>query len=100
MPKKRCVILDVDGTLANHDGIRKHHDYTKVHLDEPHLDIIELANMLWYPTRPWLDFVVVSGRPLACRDATRDWLNKHRIPWHSILMRQDGDYRKDYIVKA
>lgn len=44
----------------------------------------------------------MTGRPEAYRDATTRWLTLHvglRFG-ANLLMRKDGDYRQDYVVKA
>lgn len=40
------VIVDVDGTLANSDGIRSPYDEEKVHLDEPYPVVVQWVNNL------------------------------------------------------
>ena len=107
MTKQKCIVVDIDGTVANHDGIRHHHAYDKVHLDEPHQDIINLVQILQFAQRQsefdydGFEILFVSGRPDSCEIQTIEWLNKYGI-WsfpYTLHMRETGDYRPDFIVK-
>lgn len=98
--KPKAKIYDVDGTLLNHGDRRSPYDYTKVHLDEPHEDIVQQMRddyALGY------DLIVLSGREDSCRQATEESLRKHtqlpvgyEIP---VFMRKTGDDRADFIIK-
>lgn len=41
----------------------------------------------------------MTGRPITRQRETQIWLQQHFLPYHSLYMRQKGDFRKDYIVK-
>lgn len=43
--KEKCIIVDIDGTVAKM-GDRIPYDYTKVHLDTPIWDVINLVKKL------------------------------------------------------
>ena len=47
------------------------------------------------------DIVFCSGRPERCRTDTVEWLEKHNFidGYYELHMRQDGDFRRDDIVK-
>lgn len=95
--KPRAFLVDIDGTVAIHDGIRGHHDYDKVLLDLPNAPVIRVVQSaisggLGIP-------LFVSGRPDSCRNLTRRWLNKHVTTLGGLIMRDTGDHRPDYIVK-
>jgi hypothetical protein len=102
-----AFILDTDGTVCSHEGIRGHFEYEKVSLDVPIQDIIDLACMLSRNLLP----IVVSGRMDIgdCRPDTVQWYRDHFPAWFCddmlLFMRPpklpDGkpDYRPDYVVK-
>jgi predicted kinase len=94
-------IVDVDGTLAlgrfREPGRRTPCDWSRVSEDDPHQPVILLANAL---AVAGYRLVVMSGRSDICRDATHRWLTDHGITPDVLLMRQDGDYRPDHVVKG
>ena len=95
LPNAKWIIVDVDGTVANHIGVRNAFDETMVLHDTPWEPIIEMVRRL-YPSR---NICVVSGRHDYCGDDTCDWLEMHACPFDHILMRYSGDNRSDAIVK-
>jgi hypothetical protein len=92
----KAVLVDVDGTVADHTGIRGHHEYDKVGLDLPKYDVIKMVRAA---LEGGYTPIFLSGRPEKSRYDTRQWLNRHVTTAGSLLMRQDGDHRADYIVK-
>ena len=44
--------------------------------------------------------VILSGRMNTVREKTENWLDKHYVRYHELIMREAGDYRCDTIVKA
>lgn len=107
--RSKVFLCDIDGTLADHEGLRGHYEYSKVRYDRPVVPIIEIVQRLaghggnWYP-------VFMSGRmddeEGQCRNDTLWWLNQYADPLglyiirpFKLFMRPDKDYRKDYIVK-
>ena len=46
-----------------------------------------------------VEVIYVSGRMEVSRDATVQWLARHKFPRGALHMRADGDYRRDDIVK-
>lgn len=95
--KKKAIIIDIDGTVAD-KGERKPHDYQRVLEDKPHKVITNLIQMVFTAEPNWR-FIYVSGRPNSCETDTLLWLYNHALPFDSLHMRKDGDYRKDSIVK-
>lgn len=103
----RAIIVDIDGTLAGHDGTnpRGHHDYHLVGNDYIHQDIDNLLFILEQGYPSWLEpdvrRILVSGRPDSCRDETVEWLDRHG--WgegnYDLFMRATGDMRRDDVVK-
>lgn len=90
-------IVDTDGTVANHVGIRSPYDTTLYHLDTQHEDVISLVNYL----ESDFHIIGVSGRSEAHREATVKWWldNVGFIP-ENFFMRPTGDSRPDDVIKA
>lgn len=89
------AIVDVDGTLANHEGVRSVYDESKVHLDKPYEEICEYVRGIAIDHK----IIIVSGRHSSCCRDTMRWINKQYIPINHIFMRNTGDSRPDTIVK-
>jgi phosphoglycolate phosphatase-like HAD superfamily hydrolase len=104
-PASRTVIFDIDGTLANIDH-RRHlveHDskkwdefFAKIPEDSPNYDIAELCNHLYAVNNR---LVIVTGRFERDRKITVEWLAKHNIQYHTLLMRPNDNYEPDYVIK-
>lgn len=90
-----AVIFDIDGTLANM-GKRSPYDWGRVGIDSPNGPVVERA--LEHERIGDL-IIVMSGRDEESRDATREWLLRHGIPFDELHMRPNGDNRKDSVVK-
>jgi hypothetical protein len=89
--------VDVDGTLANHQGIRSPYDTSKYDQDTPHLDVAWVVNML---AASGTKLIGVSGRDAAFRDVTVRWLAEQAgVYFDEFYMRPEGDTRNDAIVK-
>lgn len=93
---KDIILVDVDGTLADHTGIRNPFDEEKVHLDKPFQNLIDIVNAEYDAGKT---VIIISGRHSTCGDSTIHWLNVKLVKFHFILMRHGWDSRKDYIVK-
>lgn len=94
---QHAVIFDIDGTLANHDGIRSPYDEDKVLLDLPNREVIEMV-------KAERDFnkrkiIIMSGRKASCRADTMQWLANHGVQYDHLYMRDATDFRSDDIVK-
>lgn len=96
--KKRCIIFDIDGTLAHSKG-RNIYDYTKVLNDIPDPFMSLVADAIAEIEEVYTDIIVVSGREDNCRDETEAWLDKNDIPYKALYMRATGDKRNDTVVK-
>lgn len=103
-PTKKCIIVDIDGTIASCEGLRNPYDYDKVHLDKPIEPVTELVktmkgNWLKRLFNP-ISVVYLSGRESACRAQTEAWIKAQKLPWDGhLFMRQAGDKRMDKLVK-
>lgn len=115
-----AIIVDIDGTVAHHEGIRSPYDYSKVLLDNPdeHVPwlirtLYELSNDYAHDSSGYVApseyrevyVLFVSGRDDTCRVETLQWLAKHNIPYDALFMRPtgakdgNGNKRPDYKVK-
>lgn len=92
--KANAIIVDVDGTLAS-VGNRKPYDWDKVGLDTVRPIVKQMVNAFSFTHK----IIVVSGRDSICRDATKTWLLTNDIAFNQLLMRSEGDMRKDTIIK-
>lgn len=98
--KPKAVIFDIDGTVADHTGVRSPYDYTKVALDKPRGEIIDLVNMHY---EAGFGILFLSGREDICYIDTVEWLQKHlnNPDIHfGLFMRATGDGRQDRIIKG
>lgn len=92
-----AIIVDIDGTVADMDGQRSPYDYSKVHLDKPKQDVIDILDASFVDGA---NVYFVSGRKSECREATEAWLREHiPFPYEELYMRADGDDREDSIIK-
>lgn len=95
--KGNAIIVDIDGTLA-HRCDRNWFEYDKV--DQDHLDVTVYGIVEAFSKKGYT-VLVVSGREgtEVCRQKTLAWLDKHKVPYYDLMMRKEGDYRRDSIVK-
>jgi predicted kinase len=97
-------LVDMDGTLAlghfGEPGRRGPFDWARVEEDDLNPPVIALVQALMLAGGL---VIVVSGRSDACRTETTRWLSQRcgiHVTEHTLLMRKDGDYRPDHVVKA
>jgi len=108
----KTVIFDLDGTLADVSHRRRFkddgsfdwkyfNDPENIKNDTPNKPIIDLYNHFRLGEK--YKSVVLSGRMKDHFDITVDWFRKHVDAYmlisHTIIMREIGDYREDYIIK-
>lgn len=95
----RAYIVDIDGTLANHVGIRSPYDTSRYHLDTQHGDVVQTVQVI---ADRGFDVLFVSGRDAAHREVTRRWIEDNTgilADEEHLFMRPEGDRRNDAIVK-
>jgi hypothetical protein len=108
------IVCDLDGTLANCEH-RVHHVrdkpknwdafYAGVREDKVNIPVNRVLCAFSRLAHFGADYNIIfcSGRPERCREDTIWWLREECRLWHppamQLLMRKDGDYRADYIVK-
>lgn len=91
-----AIIVDIDGTIAKM-GDRSPFDYTKVHLDKPHWDVIELIDMVKSVGK--YKVIVCSWRKDDCKEETIKWLDDAGFYYDELHMRKSWDNRKDSHIK-
>ena len=115
-----CYIFDIDGTLAERSLERDKRDYTKVELDSPISQTLELLNYYSGILLPGDKIFFISGRKQSCYNSTEKWLQHHsknlsrihpvtdEVEYnfsdlspsdYSIFLRSDNDHRKDFVLK-
>ncbi|SNZ19625.1 HAD family acid phosphatase [Cohaesibacter gelatinilyticus] len=102
----KCVLFDIDGTLALIDHRRPLLDGPKPNWaafndrmgdDLPNPAVVELYKTLWDAGRH--ELIIVSGRGEENRKVTETWLTWNDIPFNRLLMRPKKDHRSDVIIK-
>ena len=100
-----AVIFDIDGTLADISQ-RLHHIQRKprnweafneeIAKDKAVHSMVRLCNILY---ASGLHIVLCSGRNESKRVETVEWLKRQGVNYHQLLLRKDGDFRTDAVVK-
>lgn len=87
-----CVICDIDGTLALHNG-RGAYEFERAGEDAINESV---AKFLSGQDR----VIFVTGREEKWRELTEKWLAEKAVfNWRHLYMRPTGDARKDFVVK-
>lgn len=90
------ILFDIDGTLAHMNGKRGPFDWLKVDLDDLDKTVARIFKM----HRKQGDIIFcLSGRDGSGRKKTEEWLEFYDIVPDRLLMRQEGDFRADNIIK-
>jgi hypothetical protein len=109
---KDTIVCDLDGTLANCEH-RVHHVrskpknwdafYAGVRDDAINAPVLHILDKFICYEGGAYNIIFCSGRPERCREDTIWWLRAVAHIWDykhtTLLMRKDGDFRQDYIVK-
>lgn len=91
----KAIICDLDGTLAIIDH-RNPFDASTADMDalnEPVASVLKIYRGAGY------HILLVSGREDQYREPTLRFLSNYAIEYDQLLMRTNGDYRKDAIIK-
>ena len=94
--KPKAVIVDVDGTVADMEGIRKPYEWHKVIRDKPRTMVLSMVRGL---QKEGYKIIFLSGRDGVCHDDTLSWLHMHFGQFDKFLMREQDDMRKDFVIK-
>lgn len=93
---QNIYLCDIDGTLADHQGIRSPFDESKVDLDKPLPTVDIIKSLIATGDR----IIYFSGRTDGCRLETIKWLTKYIDDGEpELYMRKTGDLRNDAILK-
>ncbi len=105
--ERKIIIFDLDGTLANIEH-RRHHVtngknnwkafYKACVNDTLNQQVYDVWRVLYTCGYPY-EFQIFSGRSDEVRTETEEWLYKHGIVPHQLLMRKEGDYTPDQDLK-
>lgn len=102
--KRKALIIDLDGTLADIRVRLKHLQGRKkdwksfnksLETDQIHDWCRELINRFASDH----DIIIVSGRTDDLKQDTIDWLNQYRVTYHHLFMRNAHDNRPDHEIK-
>lgn len=99
--KPFCILIDIDGTLAL-KGSRHPYDFNKVSEDSLN-QIVHDVIAAYLNYNPDTEAIFVSGRSDICLEDTKEWLfdkclflKNDKFP---LFMRENEDYRSDFIIK-
>lgn len=97
--KPDCVIIDIDGTLANIGG-RNPYDRDFIN-DKPVEQVVLFNRMIVSEFHGKNDnrIFLFSGRSRKYLNETIRWLNKHEIYYDNLVMRPENDNRSDDTLK-
>lgn len=108
MLTEQCVIVDIDGTLAEFDaeavrewvlGPEKQWQPFFAHMAEA-LPSVAISRLVGLLSAQQQKIVICSGRPASFQRHTQEWLERHCIPFDALYLRPDGeDTLPDEIVK-
>ena len=92
-------MVDIDGTLALMErGPFEWHRVGEDALNKPVAEVVRALGTPGVQRKP-ARIVVMSGRDSVCREETEEWLSRNRIGYDVLVMRPEGDKRKDSVVK-
>lgn len=89
---RRAIIVDLDGTLALFEGMRKWHEFEKVGVDKVRKSVQLIIDH--YNDRRG-SVIIVTGRPESCRSQTEKWLVDNGIFYTEMYMSTDDSHDTD-----
>lgn len=93
-----AVIVDTDGTVANHKPHRGPYDTSLYAQDTPFQDVVDVVRAIDQSKGTYI--IGMSGRSEDFRDVTEQWWRKQvGVEPDGFYMRPSGDVRKDFVVK-
>ena len=105
MDKKKTIIVDVDGTIADMTH-RLHYirgpgkkDWDKCFSQMDKDTPIENVVSMVIGFAEDYSIAIVTARPERYREVTETWLKENKIVYDVLLMRKDNDKRDDDIIK-
>ena len=102
-PKKKAVVFDLDGTLADTMKWKKHHKHDHPKFAKEALKVGTIKKNV-NKIREWHeqgdDVIILTARSAHYEDETKKWLDKNDIPYDQLLMRPADDSKtKDPVIK-
>lgn len=103
--RQEAVIFDMDGTLCDVRSIRHlvagpRRDFHAFHMSSGGCPANpEVAEAARQARRDGRAVIIVTARMEHYRNVTSMWLALNAVPSDALLMRRDGDFRKDFVVK-
>jgi predicted kinase len=91
-----CVICDLDGTLSLMHGNRTPYEAAKCISDKLNVPV---GRMLTDYRQLGVKILLFSGRSDAGLESTKQWLVNNGVIYDELVMREDGDFRNDGIIK-
>lgn len=93
----QAVIFDIDGVLSDAagrqhyitEGARDWHAFFEACADDPLIE--EVARLLDLLADD-LQIVLLTGRPVRVQEQTLEWLQRYKLRWDLLVMRDYGDY--------
>lgn len=85
-------LVDIDGTVSSHFGIRSPYDTTKYHLDTVHDEVVDVVRSLH---KTGHKIIIFTGRHMQHREAVEGWLVANGIPFDDLIMREDPQRSDD-----
>ncbi|MBT7611376.1 MAG: hypothetical protein HN576_16570 [Bacteriovoracaceae bacterium] len=103
--KQKAIIVDLDGTLCNVDH-RVHHvqkkekDWKLFNEGMAHDGIyLWCFELILSMKNSGYEIIFLTGRDNSYRDQTCTWLEKNKIQYDTLHMREVTDHREDHIIK-
>lgn len=91
-----AILVDIDGTIASHEGIRSPYDPSRYQYDVPREDVVKFVQDQHYKLGKQIVFC--SGRHQDYREVTEEWIYKHvKVPF-TLVMRENKT-RDDSVEK-
>jgi phosphoglycolate phosphatase-like HAD superfamily hydrolase len=100
----KTIVVDLDGTLcdcAHRIAYAQSQQWDEFHSrladDQPFLDVVEFIERIDGLCQ--FELVGLTGRSEKWRNLTNEWLSRHQIYLDVLLMRPDGNFESDHILK-
>ncbi len=93
--KPECIVVDLDGTLALFKNKRSPYEQEFCNEDDLNGPVAQLVYSMGYN----YPIVLCSGRSDKYRPQTEEFLQKNGVLYDYLFMREEGDTRKDVVVK-
>lgn len=95
--KAKCVIFDIDGTLALTDpGERDMYRWDQAENDTLNYPLAQLLEVL---SNSGYTIIILSGRSEEGKEILDKWLDSHRVKYAHLYMREKDNFEKDFLFK-